>query len=95
MRHQMIDVGSSGKTYFRKRSSDGLRLPSVPVVGAADAFSEESTYFVVERALGDGSLPDPSPQAEANGWIGEYQWDMLIYMWSNAEIRSTSESFWV
>lgn len=62
-------------------------------MGAADAFSEESTYFVVERALGDGSLPDPGPQAEANGWIGEYQWDMLIYMWSNAEIRSTSESF--
>jgi hypothetical protein len=59
-----------------------------------EAFSEASSYFVLEAALVDGALPDPSANWEATGtWIAPYQWAMLVYMWSNADIMSTSYSF--
>lgn len=90
--HHRVDI-ENDRTYFRLKSTWDLTKPKVDRLPADVYFGVESAYFVLERALVDGSLPDPSPKWETAGWIGTYQWDMLIFMWSNAEIRKTSESW--
>lgn len=89
MRHYFVEVVKD-KTYFRKRGKARLVYPDIDRRGV---YSVESTYFVVERALVDGSLPSPSREAEDAGWIGTYQWDFLVYMWSNAALGETTRSF--
>ncbi|MDA3936335.1 MAG: hypothetical protein PF636_05650 [Actinomycetota bacterium] len=94
MREFRHRLDRSESTLFLQRTTDGPVVDVPRMLEPDEPFSSvASGYFIMERALVDGSLPDPSPQWEMAGWIGEYQWDVLIYMWSNAEIRRTSESF--
>jgi len=89
MRHHRVDI-ENDKTYFRLKSTGDLRQKKITRYW----FSEQSTYFILERRLVNGSsLPNPSLAWEQAGWIAEYQWDMLIFMWSNAEIGVTTETY--
>jgi len=91
MGNQHIHVGSGGNAVFRRRSIHQPRYTdSVDLLSADIPYSSESHSFVLERALVDGSLPDPSPEAEQDGWIGTYQWDELIYLWQTVDINSRS-----
>lgn len=94
MDYHRVNVGREGKPYVRKRRDPAPYLDDVPRLTPKDEFSEADNFFVVEQALVDGTLPEPSLKWEADSrWIAPYQWDMLIYMWSNADIARTSVSF--
>lgn len=86
--------GPGSPTYFRTSYGPHPYLERVPRLGPSASFSKLDNFFVLEQALVDGSLPDPSPAWEKTGrWIAPYQWDMLVYMWSNADIHRTTDSF--
>lgn len=91
--HRVQVEGPGTKTWLRSSKGPYRYLSEVPHVEPG-VFCVEDNYFVLEQALVDGTLPDPSLAWEETGkWIAPYQWDMLIYMWSNADISRTSQSF--
>jgi hypothetical protein len=75
----LFRVGPSGVVRDRIREIDDPR----PVIGP---------FFVLERAIADGTLPPPSEQGPSVGWIAPYHWDFLVY--ANSAAGSNGGAFY-
>ena len=79
----------SSRTLFRVTRN---RSVSRGLLAVENARTQSGPFFVVERAIADGTLPPPSEQGPQEDWIAPYHWDFLVY--ANSAARSTGGMFY-